>query len=84
VIVQATYVCAAAMLSEAILSFLGAGMPPEIPSWGNMIAEGRAVFALSPSVILAPGAALAMTILAVNVLGDALRDRLDPKLAGRT
>jgi peptide/nickel transport system permease protein len=82
-IVQATYVCASAMLTEAILSFLGAGTPPEIPSWGNMMAEGRAVFVVAPRVVLFPGAALALTILAVNVLGDGLRDRLDPKLAKR-
>jgi ABC-type dipeptide/oligopeptide/nickel transport system permease subunit len=82
-IVQATYVCASAMLTEAILSFLGAGTPPEIPSWGNMMADGRAFFPLAPRIILFPGAALALMILAVNVLGDGLRDRLDPKLARR-
>jgi len=82
-IVQATYVCASAMLTEAILSFLGAGTPPEIPSWGNMMAEGRAFFPIAPRIILFPGAALALMILAVNVLGDGLRDRLDPKLARR-
>jgi len=82
-IVQATYVCASAMLTEAILSFLGAGTPPEIPSWGNMMAEGRAFFVVAPRIVLFPGAALALTILAINVLGDDLRDRLDPKLAKR-
>jgi peptide/nickel transport system permease protein len=82
-IVQATYVCASAMLTEAILSLLGAGTPPEIPSWGNMMAEGRAFFPIAPRIILFPGAALALMILAVNVLGDGLRDRLDPKLARR-
>ena len=82
-IVQATYVCASAMLTEAILSFLGAGTPPEIPSWGNMMAEGRAFFPIAPRIILFPGVALALMILAVNVLGDGLRDRLDPKLARR-
>jgi peptide/nickel transport system permease protein len=82
-IVQATYVCASAMLTEAILSFLGAGTPPEFPSWGNMMAEGRAFFPIAPRIVLFPGVALALTILAVNVLGDALRDRLDPKLAKR-
>lgn len=82
-IVQATYVCASAMLTEAILSFLGAGTPPEIPSWGNMMAEGRAFFPIAPRIVLFPGVALALTILAVNVLGDGLRDRLDPKLAKR-
>ncbi len=82
-IVQATYICASAMLTEAILSFLGAGTPPEIPSWGNMMAEGRQFFAIAPRIVLLPGVALALTILAVNVLGDGLRDRLDPKLAKR-
>ncbi len=82
-IVQATYVCASAMLTEAILSFLGAGTPPTIPSWGNMVAEGRLLFQIAPWNLLYPGIALAVTILAVNILGDGLRDRLDPKLARR-
>lgn len=82
-IVQATYVCASAMLTEAILSFLGAGTPPSIPSWGNMVAEGRLLFQIAPWNLLWPGIALAITILSVNVLGDGLRDRLDPKLARR-
>jgi peptide/nickel transport system permease protein len=82
-IVQATYICASAMLTEAILSFLGAGTPPIIPSWGNMVAEGRLFFPISPWTILWPGIALSLTILAVNVLGDGLRDRLDPKIAKR-
>ncbi len=82
-IVQATYICASAMLTEAILSFLGAGTPPIIPSWGNMIAEGRIFFQIAPWNILWPGIALSITILAVNVLGDGLRDRLDPKIAKR-
>jgi peptide/nickel transport system permease protein len=82
-IVQATYIAASAMLTEAILSFLGAGTPPETPSWGNMMAEGRTFFPIAPWIVLLPGVALALTILAVNVLGDALRDRLDPKIAKR-
>jgi peptide/nickel transport system permease protein len=82
-IVQATYITASAMLTEAILSFLGAGTPPIIPSWGNMVAEARLLFQIAPWNLLFPGVALAVTILAVNVLGDALRDRLDPKLAKR-
>ncbi len=82
-IVQATYIAASAMLTEAILSFLGAGTPPIIPSWGNMIAEGRLFFQIAPWNILWPGIALSITILAVNVLGDGLRDRLDPKIAKR-
>ena len=82
-IVQATYVCASAMLIEAGLSFLGAGLPPEVPSWGNIIAQGRQFFQIAPWSILFPGAFLALTVLAVNMLGDGLRDRLDPRLARR-
>ncbi|QQS13420.1 MAG: ABC transporter permease [Rhodospirillales bacterium] len=82
-IVQATYICAAGMLIEAGLSFLGAGVPPEIPSWGNIIAQGRTFFQIAPWSILIPGAFLALTVLAVNLLGDGLRDRLDPRLARR-
>jgi peptide/nickel transport system permease protein len=82
-IVQATYVCASAILVEAALSFLGAGSPPEIPSWGNMIASSRLYIGLAPWTILAPGIALAVTVLAVNLVGDGLRDRLDPRLARR-
>lgn len=82
-IVQATYVCASAMITEAILSFLGAGTPPEIPSWGNMMSEGRTYFQLAPWIILFPGIFLAITVLAVNVMGDGLRDTLDPRIAKR-
>jgi peptide/nickel transport system permease protein len=82
-IVQATYVCASAMLIEAGLSFLGAGVPPEVPSWGNIIAQGRTFFQIAPWTILIPGSFLALTVLAVNLLGDGLRDRLDPRLARR-
>ena len=82
-IVQATYVCASAMITEALLSFLGAGTPPEIPSWGNIMAEGRTYFQISPWIIFFPGAALALTVLAVNVVGDGLRDTLDPRIAKR-
>ncbi|MBM3644456.1 MAG: ABC transporter permease [Alphaproteobacteria bacterium] len=82
-IVQGTYVCASAMLIEAGLSFLGAGVPPEVPSWGNIIAQGRTFFQIAPWTILIPGAFLALTVLAVNLLGDGLRDRLDPRLARR-
>jgi peptide/nickel transport system permease protein len=82
-IVQATYVCASAMLIEAGLSFLGAGVPPEVPSWGNIIAQGRTFFQIAPWTILIPGTFLAVTVLAVNLLGDGLRDRLDPRLARR-
>ena len=80
---QATYVCASAILIEAGLSFLGAGVPPEIPSWGNIIAQGRTFFQIAPWTIFIPGVFLAITVLAVNLLGDGLRDRLDPRLARR-
>jgi peptide/nickel transport system permease protein len=80
-IVQATYVCASAILLEAILSFLGAGTPPEIPSWGNMIAEARTFFQIAPWILFFPGLLLAATVLAINVLGDGLRDTLDPRIA---
>ena len=82
-IVQATYVSAAAIISEAYLSFLGAGTPPEIPSWGNIMAEGRDFFPVAPWLILVPSAFLAVTVLAVNMLGDGLRDTLDPRIARR-
>ncbi len=82
-IVQGTYVFASAVLLEAILSFLGAGIPPEMPSWGNIISEGRVYFQLIPSIVLYPGIVLSITILSINVLGDALRDALDPKLVSR-
>jgi peptide/nickel transport system permease protein len=80
-IVQGTYVCAAAILTEAILSFLGAGIPTETPSWGNIMAEGRQSFQIAPWVILFPGLCVAVTVLAINLLGDGLRDTLDPRLA---
>jgi peptide/nickel transport system permease protein len=80
-IVQATYICGSAMLTESILGFLGAGIPPEIPSWGNIMSEGRTYFQISPWIIFYPGVALAVTVLAVNVVGDGLRDTLDPRIA---
>jgi peptide/nickel transport system permease protein len=82
-IVQGTFICASAILVEAILSFLGIGIPPETPTWGNIMAEGRALFRLFPHNILYPGIMLAVTVLAVNLLGDGLRDALDPKLERR-
>jgi len=82
-IVQATYITASAILVEAGLSFLGAGVPPEIATWGNMIASSRLLLARAPWTIFFPGACLAIVILAVNLLGDGLRDRLDPRLARR-
>jgi len=82
-IVQATYICASAIITEAILSFLGAGTPPNIPSWGNIIAEGRTYFLVSAYIILIPGVFLSVTVLAVNLVGDGLRDVLDPRMARR-
>jgi peptide/nickel transport system permease protein len=80
-VVQATFVCAAAILTEAALGFLGLGFPPEIPSLGSIIAEGRPFFQRAPWVVLYPGIFLALLILSVNLFGDALRDRLDPRMA---
>lgn len=82
-VVQGTYICAAGILTEAILSFLGVGLPPDIPTWGNVMAEGRAQFNEYPHNIFFPGIFLAATVLAVNILGDGLRDTLDPKMARR-
>ena len=82
-IVQGTYVCGSAIITEALLSFLGAGIPPETPTWGNIMAEGRSLFQVSPWIIFFPGLALALTVLAINVLGDGLRDTLDPRIARR-
>ncbi|NNU45421.1 ABC transporter permease [Ramlibacter montanisoli] len=82
-IVQGTFICASGILTEAILSFLGVGLPPDIPTWGNVMAEGRAQFNEFPHNILFPGVFLAVTVLAVNILGDGLRDTLDPKMAHR-
>ncbi|MGH6895694.1 MAG: ABC transporter permease [Geminicoccaceae bacterium] len=82
-IVQGTYVAASAILVEAILSFLGVGIPTDIPTWGNIMAEGRVLFRVYPHNILFPGLLLALTVLAVNMLGDGLRDTLDPRMAKR-
>jgi peptide/nickel transport system permease protein len=79
-IVQATYVCASAMITEAILSFIGAGTPPIIPSWGNIMAEGRALWQVKFYIVLFPAIFLSLTVLAVNLLGDGLRDALDPRM----
>jgi peptide/nickel transport system permease protein len=81
--VQATYLCASAIIAEAILSFIGAGTPPSIPSWGNIIAEGRALWQVAPHMVMLPAAMLSVTVLAVNLLGDGLRDLLDPRRAVR-
>jgi peptide/nickel transport system permease protein len=82
-LVQGTYICAFAILLEAILSFLGVGLPPDIPTWGNIMAEGRVQFVEYPHNVFFPGVFLAVTVLAVNILGDGLRDTLDPKMAKR-
>ena len=82
-LVQATYVCASAMITEAILSVIGAGTPPNLPRWGNIMAEGRSMFQIAGYLILFPGICLSLTVLAVNLLGDGLRDALDPRLARR-
>ncbi len=81
--VQATYICASAMIVEAILSFIGAGTPPIIPSWGNIMAEGRALWQVKPYIVFFPAIFLSVTVLAVNLLGDGLRDALDPRMAKR-
>jgi len=82
-IVQGTYIVAFAILVEAALSFLGVGLPPDIPTWGNIMAEGRVHFVSYPHSVFFPGVFLALTVLAVNLLGDGLRDTLDPKMAKR-
>jgi peptide/nickel transport system permease protein len=82
-IVQATYICASAIITEAILSFLGAGVPPTVPSWGNIIAEGRTLFQVAAYIVVIPGLFLSVTVLAINLVGDGLRDALDPRLARR-
>lgn len=82
-IVQGTYVCASAILTEAILSFLGAGINPETPTWGNIMAEGRAYFQIKPSLIFWPGLLLSIAILSINLIGDAARDALDPRMKQR-
>ncbi|MDO5613900.1 MAG: ABC transporter permease [Paracoccus sp. (in: a-proteobacteria)] len=83
-IVQGTYILASAILTEAILSFLGAGVSTETPTWGNIMAEGRMFFRLKPELILWPGLVLSLCILSVNLLGDAARDMLDPRMKKRT
>lgn len=82
-IVQLTFICAQAMIIEAALSFIGAGTPPSIPSWGNIMAEGRALWQVKPYIVFFPAAFLSITVLAVNLLGDGLRDALDPRIAKR-
>lgn len=82
-IVQTTFVWATAMLIESALSFIGAGTPPSTPSWGNIMADGGALWQVKPYLIFIPAAFLSVTLLAVNLLGDGLRDALDPRAAGR-
>lgn len=82
-IVMSTYICASAILTEAILSFLGAGIGTETPTWGNIMSEGRTYFLIKPSLIFWPGIMLSVCILSINLLGDAARDRLDPRLQKR-
>lgn len=82
-LVLGTYICASAILLEAALSFLGTGLPPEIPSWGNMISEGRSFFQVAPRLVFLPSLFLALTVLGINLLGDGLRDTLDPRIAKR-
>ena len=82
-IVQGTYFCASAILTEAILSFLGAGISPETPTWGNIMAEGARFFQIKPSLIFWPGLLLSIAILCVNLIGDAARDALDPRMKQR-
>jgi peptide/nickel transport system permease protein len=81
--VQATYICGSAIIVESILSFIGAGTPPIIPSWGNIMADGRTLWQIKPFIIFFPAVFLSVTVLAVNLLGDGLRDALDPRLAKR-
>ncbi|WP_295848379.1 ABC transporter permease, partial [Tardiphaga sp.] len=80
-LVQATYICASAMIVESILSFIGAGTPPTIPSWGNIMAEGRALWQVKPFIVFFPALFLSAAVLSVNLLGDGLRDALDPRMA---
>lgn len=82
-LVQGSHIFAAAVMTEAALSFVGAGVPPQTPSWGNLIADGRMVFQLAPHVVLFPSLVLAMTVLAVNFVGDGLRDATDPRFVRR-
>lgn len=83
-IIQGSFIIASAILTESALSFLGVGLPPEIPTWGNVMAEGRRFFQLLPGLVFFPGLFLSLTVLAINMLGDGLRDTLDPKLMKRS
>jgi peptide/nickel transport system permease protein len=83
IVVQATYIGASAVITEAILSFIGVGTPPTIPSWGNIMAEGRALWQVKPYIVFFPSIFLCITVLSINLLGDGLRDMLDPRAAKR-
>ena len=80
VLVLGSFITAGAILSEAGLSFLGAGLPPDVPSWGNMMGQGRAFNSIAPWMLFFPGLFLSLTVLGANLLGDGLRDTLDPRL----
>jgi peptide/nickel transport system permease protein len=82
-IVQGSFVCASAILTESVLSFLGAGINPATPTWGNIMADGRSFFRIMPELIFWPGLCVSLTILSINLIGDAARDALDPRLAKR-
>ncbi len=79
-LVQGTYIFASAMIIEAALSFIGAGVPPDVPTWGNIMADGRALWQIQPSIVFIPAIFLSLAVLAVNMVGDDLRDALDPRL----
>jgi peptide/nickel transport system permease protein len=81
--VQATYICGSAMIIESILSFIGAGTPPTTPSWGNIMADGRTLWQVKPYIIFFPAIFLSLSVLGINLLGDGLRDALDPRMAKR-
>src|SRR5260370_9179279 len=83
VLVQATFICASAMITEAVLSFIGAGTPPQVPSWGNIMAEGRSYFQIKPYLIIFPGIFPSLTVPAADLVGDGLPAALDPPLAPR-
>ncbi|NLW24956.1 MAG: ABC transporter permease [Clostridia bacterium] len=80
IIIQATMIFAYSVLSESSLSFLGVGVPPEIPSWGNILSDGKVFLHKAPWITIFPGATIAICVLALNMLGDGLRDILDPKI----
>ena len=80
ILVQATYIFASAMIAESALSFIGAGIPAEVPSWGNIMSEGRALWQIRPYIVFIPAAFLSLAVLGVNMIGDGLRDALDPRL----